>query len=104
VASGLSPDRFCACRFLFGILLGQSGSADASRDAGSRGVSFVIGEVFSRRGVYHGVPELIAAIEQLLDGYGQRAQPSVSPKAADQGQWGDQEERHFRDAALGRLA
>ncbi len=33
-----------------------------------------------RRGVYHDVPELIAAIEHFIDGYNQRAQPFVWTK------------------------
>jgi len=37
-----------------------------------------------RRGVYHDVPELIAAIEHFIDGYNQRAQPFVWTKAADE--------------------
>jgi hypothetical protein len=37
-----------------------------------------------RRGVYHDVPELIAAIEQYIDGYNDRAQPFVWTKTADQ--------------------
>ncbi|MGH2884191.1 MAG: IS630 family transposase [Solirubrobacteraceae bacterium] len=37
-----------------------------------------------RRGVYHDVPELIAAIEHFIDGYNQRAQPFVWTKTADQ--------------------
>ncbi len=36
------------------------------------------------RGVYHDVPELIAAIEHYIDGYNQRAQPFVWTKTADQ--------------------
>ena len=35
-----------------------------------------------RRGVYHDVPELIAAIEHLIDGYNE--QPFVWTKTADQ--------------------
>lgn len=42
--------------------------------------TFVIGEVFSRRGVYHDVPQLIASIEHFIDGYNQRAQPFVWTK------------------------
>ena len=37
-----------------------------------------------RRGVYHDVPELIAAIEHYIDGYNERAQPFVWTKTADQ--------------------
>jgi transposase len=37
-----------------------------------------------RRGVYHDVPELIAAIEQFIAGYNQRAQPFVWTKTAEQ--------------------
>lgn len=37
-----------------------------------------------RRGVYHDVPELIAAIEFYIEGYNQRAQPFVWTKSADQ--------------------
>lgn len=37
-----------------------------------------------RRGVYHDVPELIAAIEHFIDGYNQRAQPFVWTRTADQ--------------------
>jgi transposase len=37
-----------------------------------------------RRGVYHDVPELIAAIERYIDGYNDRAQPFVWTKTADQ--------------------
>jgi transposase len=37
-----------------------------------------------RRGVYHNVPELIAAIEHLIDGYNQGAEPFVWTKTADQ--------------------
>jgi len=37
-----------------------------------------------RRGVYHDVPELIAAIEHYIDGYNQRAQPFIWTKTADQ--------------------
>ena len=37
-----------------------------------------------RRGVYHDVPELIAAIEHFIDGYNERAQPFVWTKTADQ--------------------
>ena len=36
-----------------------------------------------RRGVYHDVPELIAAIEQFIAGYNQRAQPFVWTKTAE---------------------
>ena len=35
-----------------------------------------------RRGVYHDVPELIAAIETFIEGYNQRAQPFVWTKTA----------------------
>lgn len=37
-----------------------------------------------RRGVYHDVPELIAAIEHFIAGYNDRAQPFVWTKTADQ--------------------
>jgi transposase len=37
-----------------------------------------------RRGVYHDVPELIAAIEFYIEGYNQRAQPFLWTKTADQ--------------------
>lgn len=37
-----------------------------------------------RRGVYHDVPELIAAIEHFIEGYNQRAQPFVWTKTAEQ--------------------
>lgn len=37
-----------------------------------------------RRGVYHDVPELIAAIEYFIEGYNERAQPFVWTKTADQ--------------------
>jgi hypothetical protein len=37
-----------------------------------------------RRGVYHNVPELIAAIEHFIEGYNQRAQPFVWTKTAEQ--------------------
>src|SRR4051812_26991411 len=37
-----------------------------------------------RRGVYHDVPELIAAIETFIAGYNQRAQPFVWTKTAEQ--------------------
>jgi transposase len=37
-----------------------------------------------RRGVYHDVPELIAAIEHFIEHYNQRAQPFVWTKTADQ--------------------
>lgn len=37
-----------------------------------------------RRGVYHNVPELIAAIEDFIDGYNERAAPLVWTKTADQ--------------------
>ena len=37
-----------------------------------------------RRGVYHDVPELIAAIEHYIDGYNDRARPFVWTKTADQ--------------------
>jgi len=37
-----------------------------------------------RRGVYHDVPELIAAIEHFIEGYNQRAQPYVWTKTADE--------------------
>jgi transposase len=36
-----------------------------------------------RRGVYHDVPELIAAIEHFIDGYNQRAQPFAWTKTAE---------------------
>jgi transposase len=36
-----------------------------------------------RRGVYHDVPELIAAIEHFIHGYNQRAQPFVWTKTAE---------------------
>jgi len=36
-----------------------------------------------RRGVYHDVPELIAAIETFIDGYNQHAQPFVWTKTAE---------------------
>ena len=36
-----------------------------------------------RRGVYHDVPELIAAIESFIAGYNQRAQPFVWTKTAE---------------------
>ena len=37
----------------------------------------------ARRGVYHDVPELIAAIEHFIDHYNQRAQPFVWTKTDD---------------------
>ncbi|MGA8336594.1 MAG: IS630 family transposase [Solirubrobacteraceae bacterium] len=37
-----------------------------------------------RRGVYHDVPELIAAIEHYIEGYNQRAQPFVWTKTPEQ--------------------
>ena len=37
-----------------------------------------------RRGVYHDVPELIAAIEHFIDGYNERAAPFVWTKTPDQ--------------------
>ena len=37
-----------------------------------------------RRGTYHDVPELIAAIEHLIDGYNQRAQPFAWTKSPEQ--------------------
>ena len=37
-----------------------------------------------RRGVYHDVPELIAAIEHFIDGYNDRAQPFIWTKTPDQ--------------------
>ena len=37
-----------------------------------------------RRGVYHDVPELIAAIEHFIDGYNERAQPFVWTKTPEQ--------------------
>ena len=37
-----------------------------------------------RRGVYHDVPQLIAAIEYFIDGYNERAQPFVWTKTPDQ--------------------
>jgi transposase len=37
-----------------------------------------------RRGVYHDVPELIAAIEHYIDGYNDRAQPFIWTKTAEQ--------------------
>jgi transposase len=37
-----------------------------------------------RRGVYHDVPELIAAIEHFIEGYNRRAQPFVWTKTAEQ--------------------
>ena len=37
-----------------------------------------------RRGVYHDVPELIAAIEHFIDHYNQRAQPFVWTKTPEQ--------------------
>jgi len=37
-----------------------------------------------RRGVYHDVPELIAAIEHFIDGYNERAQPFAWTKTAEQ--------------------
>lgn len=37
-----------------------------------------------RRGVYHDVPELIAAIEHYIEGYNDRAQPFVWTKTPDQ--------------------
>jgi hypothetical protein len=37
-----------------------------------------------RRGIYHDVPELIAAIEHFIDGYNDRVQPFVWTKTADQ--------------------
>jgi transposase len=37
-----------------------------------------------RRGVYHDVPELIAAIEHFIAGYNERAQPFIWTKTAEQ--------------------
>ena len=37
-----------------------------------------------RRGVYHEVPELIAAIEHFIEGYNERAQPFAGTNTADQ--------------------
>jgi hypothetical protein len=37
-----------------------------------------------RRGVYHDVPEPIAAIEHFIEGYNERAQPFVWTKTAEQ--------------------
>ena len=36
-----------------------------------------------RRGVYHDVPELIAAIETFIEGYNERAQPFVWTKTPE---------------------
>ncbi len=54
-----------------------------------------------RRGVYHDVPELIAAIEMFIEGYNERAQPFVWTKTADDILTKtSQTTRHFRNAAL----
>ena len=53
-----------------------------------------------RRGVYHDVPELIAAIEHFIEGYNERAQPFVWTKTAEQVLEGHRKARHFRNAAL----
>jgi hypothetical protein len=37
-----------------------------------------------RRGVYHNVPELIAAIEHFIGGYNERAQPFVWTRSPEQ--------------------
>ena len=37
-----------------------------------------------RRGVYHDVPELIAAIKLFIEGYNQRAQPFVWTRTPEQ--------------------
>jgi hypothetical protein len=37
-----------------------------------------------RRGVYHDVSELIAAIKHFIEGYNERAQPFLWTKTADQ--------------------
>ena len=56
-----------------------------------------------RRGVYHDVPELIAAIEHFIDGYNDRAQPFVWTKTAEPSpRQGHQTTSHFRRAALAR--
>ena len=58
-----------------------------------------------RRGVYHDVPELIAAIEHFIDGYNERAQPFIWTKTADQIlAKADQTTSHFRHAALAGIA
>ena len=54
-----------------------------------------------RRGVYHDVPELIAAIETFIEGYNERAQPFVWTKTAEtRPRQGHQTPSHFRNAAL----
>ena len=54
-----------------------------------------------RRGVYHDVPELIAAIEHFIDGYNDHAQPFVLDQDRRPGpRQGHQTTRHFRRAAL----
>jgi DDE superfamily endonuclease len=56
-----------------------------------------------RRGVYHNVPELIAAIEHFIDGYNQRARAvRLDQDRRSSPREGDQTTRHFRNAALAR--
>ena len=54
-----------------------------------------------RRGVYHDVPELIAAIEHFIRGYNERARPFLWTKTPEQDpRQGHQRSTHFRNAAL----
>jgi hypothetical protein len=57
-----------------------------------------------RRGVYHDVTELIAAIEHFIENYNDRAKPFVwnQNRRAHPGQSNPGPESHFRSAALGR--
>jgi hypothetical protein len=56
-----------------------------------------------RRGVYHDVPELIAAIDFYIEHYNQRAQPFVWTKTADTIlAKAVKTTTHFRNAALER--
>ena len=56
-----------------------------------------------RRGVYHDVPELIAAIETFIEGYNRRAQPFLWTKTAEdiliKAAEGRRATTHFRNAA-----
>ena len=61
------------------VTVGQSGSLLSG--TGSRPT---VTHQQVRRGVYHDVPELIAAIEFYIEGYNQRAQPFTWTKTTDQ--------------------
>jgi len=79
-------------------------SVPGCRRRESRGFSILTKQQV-RRGVYHDVPELIAAIDHFIAAYNERAQPFVWTKTGEQVlAKAIKRSTYFRNAALGPQA